>query len=306
MLNINNDTLTIMVCCHKPSVLPNHPCLLPVHAGAALHDSEFDMQRDDMTLGKPCDNISEKNTSFCELTAVYWAWKNLLAVRPQTAYVGVSHYRRFFEMARKRSVGDVIVRPYAEVSDYTIDFNVLNDCFRRHDIVSARKMHTQVSILQTYCEQHISEDIYMLIGVIHELYPECDRAVCDALLRSNSFSPYNMFIMPWSLFDEYCDWLFSILFEVERRIDITNYNRLQRRVFGYMGERLFNVWVCWKKLREQELPVLLYDDNAMQKPQAKEMARYLVRDLKYSLYRATVKESEEWHHFITDVRSKLC
>ncbi|MBR2804408.1 MAG: DUF4422 domain-containing protein, partial [Eggerthellaceae bacterium] len=261
---------------------------------------------DDRVSGKLCDNISGKNISFCELTAVYWAWKNLLAVRSQTAYVGVSHYRRFFEIAKKRSIGDVAVRPYSEVSDYAIDFDVLNACFRRHDIISARKMHARFSILQQYCELHVCEDIYTLICVMHELYPECDRAVCDALLRSNSFSPYNMFIMPWSLFDEYCEWLFSILFEVERRIDITNYNRLQRRVFGYMGERLFNVWVCWKKLREQELPVLLYDDNAIQKSQPKEMARYLVRDLKYSLFRETVTGSDKWHHFITDVRPKLC
>ena len=36
------------------------------------------------------DNISQKNKTYCELTAQYWAWKN-----EDADYYGFFHYRRY-------------------------------------------------------------------------------------------------------------------------------------------------------------------------------------------------------------------
>ena len=43
------------------------------------------------------DNISNKNKTYCELTAQYWAWKNM-----EADYYGFFHYRRYFHLIQMR------------------------------------------------------------------------------------------------------------------------------------------------------------------------------------------------------------
>lgn len=65
-----------------------------------------------------------------------------------------------------------------------------------------------------------------------------------------------MFVMKKVLFDKYCSWLFSILFELEKRIDISSYNQYEARVCGFISERLFNVWLEKQLLKIKEVPVI--------------------------------------------------
>ena len=81
--------IKILVASHKKAEMPEDGIYLPVHVGRALHpDREFGYQSD-----AEGDNISIKNPYYCELTALYWAWKNLKA-----DYVGLAHYRRHFSL----------------------------------------------------------------------------------------------------------------------------------------------------------------------------------------------------------------
>ena len=87
-MNSMNENVKILVACHKPDVYPTDDLYLPVHVGKALSELDLGIQTDNEGV-----NISAKNPYYCELTAIYWAWKNLKNVD----IIGLCHYRRYFD-----------------------------------------------------------------------------------------------------------------------------------------------------------------------------------------------------------------
>ena len=75
-------------------------------------------------------------------------------------------------------------------------------------------------------------------------------------MTGTRYHHYNMLYTRRSLFNEYCEWLFNILFEAEQLIDISNYDSYQQRVFGFLSERLMDVWLRHNHLRVKELRVV--------------------------------------------------
>ena len=70
----------IIIAAHKQYRMPDDPVYVPVQVGAACNK---DADGNPVDLGflkdNSGDNISAKNPHFCELTGLYWAWKNLEA-----------------------------------------------------------------------------------------------------------------------------------------------------------------------------------------------------------------------------------
>ena len=54
---------------------------------------------------------------------------------------------------------------------------------------------------------------------------------------------FNMFILRRDHLDAYCTWLFDILFELERRVDASQYDSFHARFFGRVSELLLDVWL---------------------------------------------------------------
>ena len=217
----------IMVVTHKTYPMPEDPCYLPVQAGAAIHE------RLPYASDAEGDSISGKNRTFCELTALYWAWKNLDADA-----VGLCHYRRLFRGAQGPASGK-------EIEDWLKDSNVI--------LPKPRNYYIETNYSQ-YVHAHHEEDLKQTLKILKETCPDYVPS-WEKVMASTKGHRFNMFIMRKDVMDLYCEWLFPILFELEKRLDISSYSDYDARVFGFVSERLLDVWIDRQRIRYKEVPV---------------------------------------------------
>ena len=188
-------------------------------------------------------NISEKNPYYCELTALYWIWKN----DHHSKYVSIEHYRRFF---MKRNTN--FAHPYKK-SDMLNQLNSGNSLF-------IRPGKLDVSVKIDYCENHIESDYLAMQDAIREIHPDYQESF-NKIMGSHGCSLFNMCAMDKSEFDLYCEWLFTLLFEIESKVSLNNRTSYQQRAFGFMAERLLNVWVSRNISKIHYCDVYYYEHN---------------------------------------------
>ena len=274
------SNIKIFICAHKEVPLPQHPYFLPIQAGAALNDRIEDYQPDNEG-----DNISIKNPHFCELTCHYWAWKNLKNVD----IIGLNHYRRYFDFTRKwpQFSADKHFIHTDDFLNQEYHFPNLEEIFSKYDIILPIARHWRVSNTQQYADYHIAKDWEMLRQLIKERHPEYMPAFEKTMDHSNISVGYNMFITHWNHFDAYSEWLFDILFEVERRVPPIN-DPIQSRIYGYMSERLINVFCEHYHLKIKNIPVIMPLDEFSKDANTSNfhsLFRNTINDLHYRLSR---------------------
>ena len=187
-----------------------------IQVGASLTDKTICEVRDNVG-----DNISSKNRQYCELTALYWVWKNI-----DSEYIGLSHYRRRFD-----------------ISDDEIKWIAKN---KVDAVVTIPVINTR-GIGEQYGLDHSSEDWRILKEELHRFWPEYDESF-DFVQRQIYFYPCNMFIMRKKMLNDYCEWLFPVLFSCESRIG-TKDDIYQNRYAGFLAERLLSVFLYHNKDR---------------------------------------------------------
>lgn len=216
--------IKIIVAAHKNYQFPNDEGYLPLQVGRALSQNVLSIAGDDTG-----DNISNLNKHFCELTGLYWLWKNTNA-----DVYGLVHYRRYF---KPLSEGLLLSGQHIATSDE------LANMLEKYDIVlSVKRNYWIETIRQHYKNAHYESDLSVVEAVIAEKYPEYSQAFTK-VMDGRRLSLFNMFVLRSEQFNSYCDWLFSVLFEVEKRIPYKDYGPYQGRVLGFLAERLLNVWV---------------------------------------------------------------
>ncbi|MDR2406913.1 MAG: DUF4422 domain-containing protein [Bacteroidales bacterium] len=249
----NKINVKILVCCHKKDTWKSDDVYMPIHVGKALSNEELYIQGDDEG-----DNISIKNKSYCELSGLYWAWKNLKDVN----YIGLCHYRRYFDFHNKINLFknlEIVSPDHFDTLNLTVPD--IDKLFGKSDIILAKPNVYPYSLRVDYCYSHLSKDISVIESIVGELYPDYLNSFKKIMYENNKLSHYNMFIMKWRDFENYCTWLFNILEKAEERIDITNYDPVQKRILGYIAERLLNVYVKERKMKIRYLPVFWVTDT---------------------------------------------
>lgn len=211
-----------MVAAHKKFPMPKDNIYLPVLVGAVKNYKEgINYQRDD-----DGENISLKNPNYNELTAIYWAWKNLDA-----DVIGLVHYRRLFSKGGKRKLDNILTES---------DIESLLD--RAPIILPKKRKYYIETNYSHYIHAHHKEPLDVTRKVIEENYPKYLNAF-DKVMKRRSAHMFNMFIMKNKEFEQYATWLFGVLFETESRIDTSEYSVQEARVFGYLSELLMDVWI---------------------------------------------------------------
>ncbi|MDE6521302.1 MAG: DUF4422 domain-containing protein [Muribaculaceae bacterium] len=246
-----ND-LSIIVCCHKQDYYHKGAGFLPLQVGKANAKVDLGIQGDDTG-----DSISSKNPNFCELTGHYWLWKN----GPHSKYIGLNHYRRYFDFSHKLPYGTNIFETTPQ--DIEKNFPTLPDLdkiFSKYDVIVAKPHIHSFCGAMHYRQYRIPNDLDILEGVIKEKFPEYWPSYYKIMYQNNKFSSCNMFIMKYDTFQDYSKWLFDLLFEVERRVHISQYSD-QARIFGYMSEYLLNVYIYHNRLKAMKVPIAMVKDR---------------------------------------------
>lgn len=245
--------IKILISCHKPTAYVSNDILTPIQLNCANNKNHIpNMLRDN-----DGDNISELNPMYCELTAQYWAWKNLDA-----DYYGFCHYRRYFNFSDKeykedeygniieKYPGDFVVKKYGQ------DEATIRKVIADNDIViterkDIRKMPGRASTIYEQYEEVpllVSKDIHVLRQIINNLTPEFNDAA-DKQLNGHHTSFCNMYILKKEVFFEYCEWMFRILAEFCKRTDMSKYNTEAMRTPGHLSERLFGIFL--RKIQDE-------------------------------------------------------
>ena len=221
--------------------MPSDEVYMPIHVGREGKDN----------LGYVGDNtgenISIKNPNYCELTGLYWAWKNL-----DCEYIGLCHYRRYFAHKSKSSKLEDKKQAIFTRDDY-------ERLLQQYDVILPKKRNYFIETVRSQYEHaHNKRDLDEIEKIIKMQYPSYIEAF-EKVMNSRKLHIYNMFVMNKALFDEYCTWLFDILFTLEKRIDIINYDKYNARVFGFLSERLFNIWLEKKQLKIKTVNVVFLE-----------------------------------------------
>jgi hypothetical protein len=91
--------------------------------------------------------------------------------------------------------------------------------------------------------------------IIQEKYPEYSPEFEKLHIRKSAHV-FNMCIMKREILKEYCDWLFDILFELEKRVDASQYSDFHKRFYGRISERLLDIYINTRGLKYVEVPVV--------------------------------------------------
>lgn len=235
--------IKILVSTHKPYIMPKDTSIyLPVQVGYDEVSEHFGFQGDNTG-----DNISYKHRFYSDLSAVYWGWKNL-----EVEYMGSCHYRRYFVSKKAKNTDNAFFK-------YILDREELETLLKKCPVIVAKKRNYVIENIEDHFKHtHTASDFDLLRTVIGELTPDYEAAF-ETVAHSRSAHLFNTFIMRKDYVNDFCSFMFPVLFEIEKRIDFTQRSEFESRTCGYLAEFLLDTWIIKNNVPYQEMELRVLD-----------------------------------------------
>lgn len=271
-----SSRVQILISCHKPADYLKTEVFQPIQVGA-----EGKTELPGMLHDNTGENISADNPMYCELTAQYWAWKNL-----DLDYYGFCHYRRYFNLSDEQysedAYGNILEDYLTEqtVRKYCLNDETVRKLTDQYDIIvterkDLRKMPegftSSIDHYRRADHLHL-EDYRLMLHIIDEKFPEYSESAHE-FAKGHISCFCNMYILKKDLFFEYCEWMFAVLKEFCRRRNMSRYSTEALRTPGHLSERLFNIFLIQVLKKHPDLRVKEVQCVAIRKtdPQEREL-----------------------------------
>lgn len=198
---METDDIRIYIITHGPECKKIPKYCTPIEAGAALRENLLYETRDDYPN---CVEISKKNPSWCEVTGLYWIWKN-----DTHNITGLYHYRRIFRLSESR----------------------IKKVLKKYDVIASERIirYTIKELFEEFCP---SGSFDVVLESLKQIHPE-DYKIALETINSNHYFSGNMFVASHTWMDEYCKWFFPVIDEIEKRI---TEDEKDDRYIGYVAE----------------------------------------------------------------------
>lgn len=230
--------MKIYVVTHKPVQLDNlglDECYSVIRVGA------YSKENNALLSDATGNNIAQKNPNYCELTAQYWIWKNDI----KSKVIGMCHYRRYF------TTHPISVNPKYFLKEKDID-----TIMKFYEAIVPLNQSYCMGAYNKYLCCGFEKDLETTKEAIRDLYPDYIPYYEKHFENSPSFRLGNMIVMKRAVFDSYCEWLFNVLHYVEEHTDLTGYSVQEARIYGYLSERLLNVWLSANSIKCKALRIV--------------------------------------------------
>lgn len=246
----------------------------PVQCGSIFSKEDMVMLGDDTG-----DNISDKKNSFCEFTVQYWAWKNC-----SSEYYGLCHYRRFLTFSDKyfkANVQEQVQEPFLDLPAIK-KYDLLNakhmkQVITKYDVVvnlaaDVTKIPTPAGIQKNVYNHWAGHDQVFLdkrvlpifVDLIKKKFPQYYKAT-EEYLFGKWHRGYNCYVMKRELFQNMCEFQFSIMFEMEKILAKTSYTNGMERTIGYLGEIMYGIYIYYlqkqNKYRIKEVQLVYFEQT---------------------------------------------
>ena len=260
----------ILISYHKPAVLLKDEVLMPIHVGRVLatqsskdgsiSEEDYKWMLDNMIGDDTGDNISDKNREYCELTGIYWAWKNYDKLA-NPDYIGFMSYRRFLifneyeydiykQNNETKAYREVWTNSTENFTDkYGLNLETISKYIQKYDLILPMQSELKLVNTNSVREDWIKnisgvnvEDYDKMVEYICKNYPEYKDYILEQRDSSRRYF-YNLFIIRKDIFFDYCDFLFSVLEKLDKIIDTSNYSINGKRTLAYLGEALFDLYM---------------------------------------------------------------